>query len=560
MAGQALRPYSNLIQRVLIFDPNGNALSSPGREEGEVLAGRLPNLIYRFEKYLLDVNRRELRRGTVLLPIEPQVFDLLAFLVSNRDRVVSKDDLLASVWGGRIVSESTLASRINAVRRAIGDSGEEQRLIRTIFGKGLRFVGEVQEQLVAGEVSPDSSSPHLSVVVLPFTNFSSDPVLDHFADGITDDLTTDLARLSGIVIARNTAFTFKRRSIDVARVGRELGVHYVVEGSVRPAGDRVRINVQLTDAETEAHLWADRFDVDPANFAPALNDILGPVALTLHLRILKAAGQRIEQRVVPDPVPGDLFIRALAMLAGAASAAGLQEALQTFGRALEMDPSSVPIKWGIGYALCINVAWCWSTSVPQDLARAEPLLVKASEQEPNNFRVRTALGFLRRLQNRLEESRIELEKAITLAPNYPDASWLLALTLVTLGQPDLAVIEMERGLRLSSPGTATPVADTVLTLSYLLSGRAEEAIEPARRACADNPRSYVTHMFLAAALGLKGEINEAKAALGRAIKIRPEFNSLARVRAYCTWGSARYWELHERTIAQGLRRAGMPDK
>src|SRR5215472_5943620 len=220
------------MQTVLIFGPNGIALSSPASGEGEGSCRAGFKLLYRFENYLLDTDRRELRRDAVLLPIEPQVFDLLAFLVGGRDRVVSKDDLLASVWRGRIVSESTLASRINAVRRAIGDSGEEQRLIRTIFGKGLRFVGDVQEQLVAGGPSPDSSSPHLSVVVLPFTNFSSDPALDHFADGITDDLTTDLARLSGIVIARNTAFTFKGRSTDVARVGRELGVRYVVEGSV----------------------------------------------------------------------------------------------------------------------------------------------------------------------------------------------------------------------------------------------------------------------------------------------------------------------------------------
>ena len=304
-------------------------------------------MLYRFENFVLDTDRRELRRDEVLLSIEPQVFDLLAFLVDNRDRVVSKDNLLDSVWGGRIVSESTLASRINTARRVIGDSGREQRLIRTIFGKGIRFIGMVQEQLVDGKVLPASSSPHLSVVVLPFTNFSNDSALDHFADGIVDDLTTDLARFSWIVTARNTAFTFKGRSIEVAQVGRELGVRYVIEGSVRRAGDRVRVNVQLTDAETEAHLWADRFDIDPANFAQAQNDILGPVALTVHLRLLKAAGQRIEQEAAPDPVPEDLFIRGLALFARATTAAGLQEALQVYDRALEIDPKSVSIKWGI---------------------------------------------------------------------------------------------------------------------------------------------------------------------------------------------------------------------
>lgn len=386
-------------------------------------------MLYRFENFVLDTDRRELRRDEVLLSIEPQVFDLLAFLVDNRDRVVSKDNLLDSVWGGRIVSESTLASRINTARRVIGDSGREQRLIRTIFGKGIRFIGMVQEQLVDGKVLPASSSPHLSVVVLPFTNFSNDSALDHFADGIVDDLTTDLARFSWIVTARNTAFTFKGRSIEVAQVGRELGVRCVIEGSVRRAGDRVRVNVQLTDAETEAHLWADRFDIDPANFAQAQNDILGPVALTVHLRLLKAAGQRIEQEAAPDPVRG------LALFARATTAAGLQEALQVYDRALEIDPKSLSIKWGIGFALCVNVAYYWSTSPQEDLTRAEPLLIQAMEQDPNNFRVRTTLGFLRRLQNRLDDSLVELEKAVALAPHHPDPFWMLRTTLITLGEP-----------------------------------------------------------------------------------------------------------------------------
>jgi DNA-binding winged helix-turn-helix (wHTH) protein len=142
--------------------------------------------------------------------VKPQVFDLLVFLVGNRDRVVSKDDLLDSVWGGRIVSESTLATRINAARRVIGDNGEQQRLIRTIIGKGVRFVGTVREQEAAGPSLSPSIAPRLSIVVLPFTNLSNDPEMDYFADGITDDLTTDLSRISGsFVIARNTALAPK---------------------------------------------------------------------------------------------------------------------------------------------------------------------------------------------------------------------------------------------------------------------------------------------------------------------------------------------------------------
>jgi DNA-binding winged helix-turn-helix (wHTH) protein len=167
-------------------------------------------LRFLFDDYTLDTRRRELRRGPTLLHVEPQVFDLLEFLVGNRNRVVSKDDLLATVWGGRIVSESTLASRINAARRSIGDNGEQQRRIRTIIGKGVRFVGAVGEQQDIGGLVNSTVVPPLSIVVLPFTNLSNDPQQEYFADGITDDLTTDLSRMSGsFVIARNTAFTYK---------------------------------------------------------------------------------------------------------------------------------------------------------------------------------------------------------------------------------------------------------------------------------------------------------------------------------------------------------------
>jgi TolB-like protein len=203
---------------------------------------------YWFENFVLDRDRRELRRDDALLPIQAQVFDLLAFLVENHHRVVSKDDLLASIWGGRIVSESTLFSRINAARRAIGDSGAQQRLIRTIIGKGVRFVGAVHEQYAPGK--PAAPAPRLSIAVLPIANLSSDPELGHFADGLADDLTTDLSRNPEIfVLARNTALTYKSESVDVRRLGREFGVRYVLEGSVYSIGNQVRMNVQLADAE-----------------------------------------------------------------------------------------------------------------------------------------------------------------------------------------------------------------------------------------------------------------------------------------------------------------------
>ena len=519
-------------------------------------------MLYLFEDYTLDTDRRELRRGTALLSMEPQVFDLLVFLVGNRDRVVSKDDLLASVWGGRIVSESTLASRINAARRIIGDSGEQQRLIRTTIGKGVRFVGKAHEQQDTDQFAAPTIMPRLSIVVLPFANFSNDPELEHFADGIADDLTTDLSRTYGaFVIARNTAFTFKGKPVDVKKIGRELGVRYVIEGSVRRAGDLLRLNVQLTDAASGAHLWATRFDTDPVDLAQEQSEITGRLARAINFKLVEEAGLHIDQERALEPDPDDLVIRGWAVLVRPTSAATLQEARRVFERVLEIDPDSVDAKVGLAHALSANIASGWSTSPQEDEVRAEQLLLEAIECNASSFRARQALGLLRRLQNRLEESRIELETVIALVPNYAPAYCQLGMTLICLGKPDAAIPEVEKGIRLDPNDIASPVhAYSILSLAHLLLGHVEQAIEFARTARARNPRLYFPHMTLAAALALKNEHGEAKAALADGIKLRPEFASLARLRAYTTWGNAQFKALRENTFDLGLRRAGMPDE
>jgi TolB-like protein len=231
-------------------------------------------LEFLFADHLLDIDRRELRRSGERIALEPQVFDLLVYLVRNRERVVSKDDLLEAVWGGRIVSESTMTSRINAARKAIGDSGEAQRLIRTVPRKGIRFVGAVREsqKLTAmvdtpSETAREPSRPAValshkpSIAVLPFANLSGDAAQKYFAEGVVDEIITALSRIQWLfVMARNSSFTYKGQAVDVKQVDRELGVHYVLEGSVRHAAGRVRIAAQLIDAANGAHLWAERFD------------------------------------------------------------------------------------------------------------------------------------------------------------------------------------------------------------------------------------------------------------------------------------------------------------
>jgi len=213
-------------------------------------------LRYLFEDYAFDTDRRELHRGADVVSVAPQVFDLLDYLIRNRERVVSKDDLIKAIWNGRSVSDAALTTRLNACRSAISDSGEEQRLIKTLPRKGFRFVGTVREaqrpviapvgSAQSGQTAQTSPSPpRLSIVVLPFANLSSDPEQDYFIDGVTENLTTDLSRIDGLfVIARNSAFSYKGKAIDVRQVAHELNVRYVLEGSMQRSGKRLRVKVQ----------------------------------------------------------------------------------------------------------------------------------------------------------------------------------------------------------------------------------------------------------------------------------------------------------------------------
>src|SRR5712691_6007572 len=277
---------------------------------------------------MLDVDRRELRRGSEPIAVEPQVFDLLVYLVQNRDRVVSKDDLIASVWGGRIVSDSALTSRINAARKAVGDSGEDQKLIRTIARKGLRFVGPVRTQSNGDEPanatgpSPDQlheqSRPALppsdrpAIAVLPFINMSGDPEQEYFSDGISENIITALSKLRWFfVIARNSSFIYKGKSVHIKQVAEELGVGYVVEGSVRKGGDRVRITAQLNDVLTGSHIWAERYDRGLADVFAVQDEITEAIVAAIEPQLYAAENFRA-RRKAPDSMDAwDLVMRGL---------------------------------------------------------------------------------------------------------------------------------------------------------------------------------------------------------------------------------------------------------
>jgi TolB-like protein len=419
----------------------------------------------------------------------------------------------------------------------------------------------VQPRATRRRANPRRELPRLSIVVLPFANLSNDPEQEYFADAITDDLTTDLSRISdSFVIARNTAFTYKGKAVDAKQVGRELGVRYVLEGSVRRMGDQAQVNVQLIDAGSGAHLWADRFDTDRTNLPEAQSEITGRLARTLNLELVKDAGRRIEDDKAVDPDARDLVTRGWATLYRPDSLPTRLEALRIFERALEIDPRSVEARIGIARVLVGMVADLFSSSVQQDKARAEQLLLEALDRDAHRSMAHAVMGLLRRLENRHSEAQVELEIAIALDPNNSFAVRHMGQTLMFLGHPEAAVPYLEKAIRLSPRDPNLYTAYFVLGWCHLLLGHVDRGIEFLRKAWAENRQIWFVPFTLAAGLGLRGDIDEAKAALAESHRLKPEMNSVARCRAVPGKENPRYLALTEKTIYAGLRRAGMPEE
>jgi adenylate cyclase len=407
-----------------------------------------------------------------------------------------------------------------------------------------------------------ATAPPLSIIVLPFANLSNDPDREYFVDAITEDLTTDLSRIAdSFVISRNTAFTYKGKPIDVRQVGRELGVRYVLEGSVRRTGNQVRVNVQLTDAETGAHLWADRFDTSFIDLDQAQDEIIGRLAHTLNRELVVAAVNRIEQQSKSNPDARDLVMRGWGWWHRPTTISARQEARQAFDQALGMDRESIDAKIGLAATITQILVEGWSNSFDQDQALAERLLHEVLERDAHHPMARAQMGLLRRVQNRLSEARAEVEMAIALDRNSELALKQLGQILLFQGEPQAAIPHLEKAIRLNPRGPNLWSIQWPLGQCHLLLGHVDEAIDLFRKACAASPRAYFVYLNLAGALGLRGDLDEARTALADAIRLKPEVNSLARYRAVTPWiTNPQHWALREKTLNVGLRRAGFPDE
>ena len=513
-----------------------------------------------FENCLLDTDRRELRRGSQLVAIEPQVFDVLIYLVENRDRVVSKDDLIASVWGGRIVSESTLTSRINAVRRAIGDSGEKQILIRTFAKKGFRFVAPVdlksKAPMVSGEPQPSALAvpKKPSIAVLPFSNMSGDPEQDSFVDGVTEEIIAALSRVRWFfVIARGSTFAYKSSEIGPEEIARELGVRYILMGSVRRAGDRIRVTAQLIDANSRSNVWARTYDRAVSDIFSVQDEITQTIVGGIEPELSRAERERarVKQRESVDA--WSIYQRGMFHLYRY-TRDDLAQARSLFEQAIALDPELGPAYSAIAETYYYEVVYGFVQPQNENRERAIESAQKAVTLDRDDAGAHCTLGRIRYLCRDYAAAISELELALDLNPSLALAHYGLGAAFVFSGRPQAAFPHLESAIRLSphDPNMGSYLV-RIAEAKYLI-GDDDAAVRFALKALAQPSFQWSRYAILIAALGQLERLEEAQRYLAEVARARPNF-SVAFVRTMHPFvrdmGIDRYYE--------GLRKAGVPE-
>ena len=518
-------------------------------------------MTYRFEGFVLDPERRELTRGTEPVPLGPRVFDLLLYFVRHRERVVGKDELLAAVWNGRIVSESTLTSHVNAVRAAIGDSGESQRLLRTAARKGYRFVGEVLEAEASGSArAAPSIAASLalpgrpSIAVLPFVNLSGDPTQEYFVDGVVEDIIAALSRIGWLfVIARNSSFVFRGRAADAKEVGRELGVRYVLEGSLRKAANRVRITGQLVDAATGAMLWSERFEGRLDDIFELQDELATSVVGAIAPQLERAEIERATHKPTGSLDAYDFHLRAMAHVHRGTREA-IDEAQRLCAKAIASDPA-----FAAAYGLA---AWCrfwrkangWMADREEEIAEGTRLAQRAIELGRDDAIALARGGHaLAHLTGDLERGIALLDRARALNPNLAAAAYLGGFLRIWYGDPDGAIELLTQAMRLSPLDPELYRMQAGLAVAHLFAGRIDEAASWSGRALAELPSFLVTSAVLAATHAHAGRSDEAARAMQRVRELDPTLR-LATLRE---WLPIRRPE-DLAVLSEGLRIAGLP--
>jgi adenylate cyclase len=527
---------------------------------------------YRFEDFVLDLGRGALlTTAGQEIPLRRKSFQLLRLLVENVGQLLDRDGIYRAIWTDLAVSDDSITQCIHEIRRALGDKA--QRIVRTVPGRGYLMEVEVTTgdavrvaptvTAIAGPAPGGlAGAPRLSVVVLPFDNLGG--VGDHVVDGITDDLTTDISCLPDFsVIARNSAFEYKGKAVDVKHIGKELGVRYAIEGSVRVHHGRLRINSQLVSTETGAHLWANRFDVARYKAQHAVDDVIRQIVVASNARILSVESERVLRDRPGDPDTTGILLRARALRSNLApNPQRWAEVVSLYRQAVELEPSSIMALTGLASALIDTTdGKAEDPTAPEKYRQADELITQAELLRPDHMEVVCARVYLLGKQGRYTELIPIAQRATEAYPYRTNFNLWLGTCLMRMGRAAEAIPQLEQDMRLNprSPWIYSRYELMGYALTFL--GRYEEAVSWLQRSLAAHPNMGVwlrgqILASIAAAQALSGQTEEARANASKACRLWPPLTAQGyhRCRIMSPVAAAQVSRMRE-----GVRLAGIRD-
>ena len=478
-----------------------------------------------FGPFRLNLGQRELRRDGQPVRIHRRALSILCALAEAKGEIVSKDELMARLWPGRIVEEGNLHVHVSALRKVLDEHGEGHSLVVTVPGRGYRLAdltGLRSAQLAEGPLPPQLSLPDKpSIAVLPFQNMSGDPEQEYFADGMVEEIITALSRIRWLfVIARNSSFTYKSQAVDVKQIGRELGVRYVVEGSVRKGGNRVRIAAQLIEAESGAHLWADHFDGSLEDVLDLQDQVAISVAGVIEPALRAAEVRRAVERPRPDPTAYDLYLRAL-RATDSWEKQDHMEALDRLSHVIEQDAAYGPaLALSAWYNMVLyGNAWTDDPEATRQNAiwLARRAVRSAGADAETLGRAAYVLAYC---GEDIDAATALIDWSLRINPSFADGWRWSGWLRLWAGSPDVAIDHFERSLRLnpldSSGGTLV-----VIGMAHFFARRLDQARTMLSRSLQQHPDWVPTNRFLAACYAHLGELDEAKMMIKRLRALTP---------------------------------------
>ena len=518
---------------------------------------------YRFGRFLVDARSACLRRDGVVLPLRPKSFDTLVYLVQKAGRLVPKAELIDSVWQNVNVTENSLVQCIKDIRQALND--EAQTVIKTVSKRGYCFASPVIEvdghdlnsgasAMPSGTAEETRALPlpdRPSIAVLPFDNMSGDPAQEYFADGISEDLITGLSRIRWLfVIARNSTFVYKHRAIDVRQVARELGVRYVLEGSVRRAGKQLRISAQLIEAASGGHHWAEQYDRELGDMFAVQDEITRSVVAAIEPRVLAAEGVRAFSRSSDDLGAWELVARAQTH-AWRLSRSDSEAAIDALERAVGAYPDYAPARSLLGFCLVFAAHNGW-TDRDRGLLAGSRHIARAIALDDCDPWGQIAFGYWSMMERRTEESIAAFRRAVHLNPNSAAAHGYLSHGLAFSGQDGEAIAHGEDAIRLSPLDPEMAMFLGGIAVAHYLAGRYAEAVRYSEELLRLRPGFQGAQRMRCASLAQIGRTEEAREFLAKTRVEQPQL-SLDWIRANVPYQTPRLME----RFLDGMRKAGL---